>query len=56
MLIAETILSKNNLKQLFPPPLWGRIKVGGFIPLLTPTLTLPHQGEGVLRGNSNIFI
>jgi hypothetical protein len=27
-----------------PPPLWGRIQVGGDLRVLPPILTFPHQG------------
>jgi hypothetical protein len=35
------------MTHIFPPPWRGRIQVGGkAAPVFTPTLPLPHRGEG----------
>ena len=39
--------AQPSLRQS-PPPLWGRVRVGGRLmrSVLPPTPTLPHKGEG----------
>src|SRR5690348_15843141 len=49
--ITGDALYRNCLSPMeafwFPPPLWGRVGVGGLVVVLSPpTPTLPHKGGG----------
>jgi hypothetical protein len=44
---CATLLPGRNMRNLrLPPPLWGRVGVGGEVLPVTPTLALPHRGGG----------
>jgi len=37
----------HSISKLFPPPRWGRIKVG-VMPFFSPSPNPSHQGRGIL--------